>query len=42
VTGLGHTLADARERAYAGAGLITFQGSVRRSDIALSASQGET
>jgi phosphoribosylamine---glycine ligase len=42
VTGLGDTLADARERAYAGAGLITFQGSVRRSDIALSASQGET
>ncbi len=36
VTGLGDTLKEARDRAYAGAGLITFQGSIRRSDIALS------
>ncbi len=42
VTGLGDTLTEARERAYAGAGLITFQGSIRRSDIALAAGQGET
>ncbi|MGC2485270.1 MAG: phosphoribosylamine--glycine ligase [Acidimicrobiales bacterium] len=42
VTGLGATIAEARDRAYAGADLITFQGSVRRSDIALAASQGET
>jgi phosphoribosylamine---glycine ligase len=42
VTGLGDTLEDARARAYEGAGLITFKGSVRRSDIALAATQGET
>ncbi len=42
VTGLGDDLVQARERAYHGAGLITFQGSVRRSDIALAATQGET
>jgi phosphoribosylamine--glycine ligase len=42
VTGLGDTVAQARERAYEGAGLITFRGSVRRSDIALVATQGET
>jgi len=42
VTGLGDTVAHARERAYEGAGLITFRGSVRRSDIALVATQGET
>jgi phosphoribosylamine--glycine ligase len=42
VTGLGDTVAQARERAYEGAGLITFKGSVRRSDIALVATQGET
>ncbi|MGH3733054.1 MAG: phosphoribosylamine--glycine ligase [Acidimicrobiales bacterium] len=42
VTGLGKDLAEARERAYQGAGLITFKGSVRRSDIALVATQGET
>jgi phosphoribosylamine--glycine ligase len=42
VTGLGETIAQARERAYQGAGLITFRGSVRRSDIALAATQGET
>jgi phosphoribosylamine--glycine ligase len=42
VTGLGDTLEEARDRAYEGAGLITFEGSVRRSDIALVAIQGET
>ena len=42
VTGLGDDLVQARERAYRGAGLITFRGSVRRSDIALAATQGET
>jgi phosphoribosylamine---glycine ligase len=42
VTGLGATIKEARDRAYAGADLITFQGSVRRSDIALAAAQGET
>jgi phosphoribosylamine---glycine ligase len=42
VTGLGVTLEEARARAYEGAGLITFEGSVRRSDIALIATQGET
>jgi phosphoribosylamine---glycine ligase len=42
VTGLGDTLEEARARAYEGAGLITFKGSVRRSDIALVATQGET
>jgi phosphoribosylamine--glycine ligase len=42
VTGLGDDLVQARERAYHGAGLITFRGSVRRSDIALAATQGET
>jgi phosphoribosylamine--glycine ligase len=41
VTGLGDTLEEARARAYEGAGLITFKGSVRRSDIALVATQGE-
>jgi phosphoribosylamine---glycine ligase len=42
VTGLGDTLEQARARAYEGARLITFEGSVRRSDIALAATQGET
>jgi phosphoribosylamine--glycine ligase len=42
VTGFGDDLAKARERAYEGAGLITFRGSVRRGDIALVATQGET
>jgi phosphoribosylamine--glycine ligase len=42
VTGLGDDLHEARERAYKGAGLITFRGSVRRSDIALVVTQGET
>lgn len=41
VTGFGDTLDEARRRAYEGAGLITFRGSVRRSDIALVATEGE-
>jgi phosphoribosylamine--glycine ligase len=36
VTGVGETLAEARRRAYEGAALITFEGRVMRSDIALS------
>ena len=36
VTGVGATLAEARRRAYEGAALITFEGRVMRSDIALS------
>ncbi|MGA7834137.1 MAG: phosphoribosylglycinamide synthetase C domain-containing protein, partial [Acidimicrobiales bacterium] len=40
VTGFADTLADARQRAYEGAGLVTFRGSVRRSDIALLATKG--
>jgi phosphoribosylamine--glycine ligase len=39
VTGLGATVDEARRRAYEGASLITFEGSVRRSDIALSAAK---
>jgi phosphoribosylamine--glycine ligase len=39
VTGLGATLDEARRRAYEGASLITFEGSVRRSDIALLAAK---
>jgi len=38
VTGLGTTIADARERAYAGARQINFRGCQRRGDIALVAS----
>jgi phosphoribosylamine--glycine ligase len=38
VTGTGATIADARERAYAGAGQITFAGARYRGDIALTAS----
>ena len=41
VTGLGDTVAEARRRAYEAASLITFKGSVRRSDIALAATKGE-
>lgn len=37
VTGMAPTLLEARERAYRGAALVTFEGSVRRSDIALAA-----
>jgi phosphoribosylamine--glycine ligase len=36
VTGVGETLAEARRRAYEGSALITFEGRVMRSDIALS------
>jgi phosphoribosylamine--glycine ligase len=41
VTGLGDTLDEARRRAYEGASLITFKGSVRRSDVALAATEGD-
>jgi phosphoribosylamine--glycine ligase len=41
VTGLGADVAQARRRAYAGASLVTFRGSVRRSDIARRASEGD-
>ncbi len=34
VTGFGTSVGEARRRAYEGAGLVTFKGSVRRSDIA--------
>jgi phosphoribosylamine---glycine ligase len=37
VTGVADTIAEARRRAYEGAALITFEGRVMRSDIALSA-----
>jgi phosphoribosylamine---glycine ligase len=40
VTGFGSSVAEARRRAYEGAGLISFRGSVRRSDIALAATEG--
>ena len=35
VTGVGATLPEARRRAYEGAALVTFEGRVMRSDIAL-------
>jgi phosphoribosylamine--glycine ligase len=41
VTGLGANVAEARRRAYEGASLVNFKGSVRRSDIARLASEGE-
>jgi phosphoribosylamine--glycine ligase len=41
VTGLGVDVAEARRRAYEGASLVTFRGSVRRSDIARRASEGD-
>jgi phosphoribosylamine--glycine ligase len=41
VTGLGADVGEARRRAYEGAALVTFEGSVRRSDIAMSASKGD-
>jgi phosphoribosylamine--glycine ligase len=41
VTGLGADVAEARRRAYEGASLITFKGSVRRNDIARRASEGD-
>jgi phosphoribosylamine---glycine ligase len=40
VTGLGATLADARQAAYAGVGCIEFAGARFRTDIALAASGG--
>jgi phosphoribosylamine---glycine ligase len=40
VTGFGPSVAEARHRAYEGAGRISFKGSIRRSDIALAASEG--
>jgi len=36
VTGVAETLVEARRRAYEAAALITFEGRVMRSDIALS------
>jgi len=40
VTGFGPSVAEARRHAYEGADTISFRGSIRRSDIALAASQG--
>jgi phosphoribosylamine--glycine ligase len=40
VTGLGADVAEARRRAYEGASLVNFEGSVMRSDIALTTSKG--
>jgi phosphoribosylamine--glycine ligase len=40
VTALAATLAEARERAYAAVGQLSWPGMVRRSDIALAAAQG--
>ena len=42
VTGLGADVVEARRRAYEGASLVTFRGSVRRSDIARRALEGVT
>jgi phosphoribosylamine--glycine ligase len=41
VTGLGASVDEARQRAYDGASLVNFRGSVRRSDIALVAARGD-
>jgi len=41
VTGLGDTLAQARQRAYAAASLVNFRGMVQRSDIGLVAAKGD-
>jgi phosphoribosylamine--glycine ligase len=41
VTGVGQTLVEARQRAYAGASLVNFEGRVMRSDIALGAIRGD-
>jgi len=41
VTGLGASVDEARRRAYDGASLVNFRGSVRRSDIALVAARGD-
>ena len=40
VTGFGPSVSEARRRAYEGADHISFRGSIRRSDIALAASEG--
>ena len=40
VVALGADLADARERAYRGVGLVTLEGSQHRTDIALKAARG--
>jgi phosphoribosylamine---glycine ligase len=40
VTGLGHTVADARAAAYRGVGVIDFPGMRHRSDIAAAAARG--
>ena len=42
ITGVGDTLEQARSRAYRGASLVTFEGMVMRSDIALSTAGGAT
>ena len=42
VTGVGETLEQARSRAYHGASLVTFEGRVMRSDIALAIAGGAT
>jgi phosphoribosylamine--glycine ligase len=42
VTAVGDTLEQARSRAYRGASLVTFEGRVMRSDIALSIAGGAT
>ena len=42
VTGWGDDLASARRRAYEGASLVTFDGCVRRSDVARHALEGDT
>lgn len=42
VVGMGEDLVQARERAYAGVGLIELDGSQHRTDIALKASKGQT
>ncbi len=41
VTGVADTVSEARRCAYEGAALVTFRGSVRRSDIAFDAAKGE-
>jgi phosphoribosylamine---glycine ligase len=42
VTGLGDTVAAAREAAYEAADRIEFEGARRREDIALAAAEGRT
>ena len=41
VSALGHDLADARDRAYAAASLISFEGMHYRRDVALKAAIGD-